>query len=291
MNRLSLKLLLAGLSAVVVLSIAASGCSKKSNSDMAKEIQLTTSASLGSILTDKAGRTLYYFANDAKGLNSCIGGCEFMWPVFNVDDLERAKLGAGLEFTDFKSITTSTGRKQITYKGHPLYYYAPLINGANVQELPGQTGGENVNGVWFVAKPDYTIMLTNNQLVGEDGRNYTSTYTVGIGMTMYFTDANGVTLYTFKNDKQNKNNFTASDFSNNGIWPIYETNRIVVPSALDKSLFGSIAVFGRKQLTYKGWPLYYFGLDNRVMGVNKGVSVPTPGAWPVPVKDMSAALP
>ncbi|MHC6201525.1 COG4315 family predicted lipoprotein [Elizabethkingia miricola] len=166
------------------------------------------------------------------------------------------------------------------------------MNGTNVKEDSGKTGGENIGGVWFLAKPDYTIMLTNAQLVGHDGKNYTSAYTEGTGKTLYFTDARGVTLYTFKNDKQNKNNFTAADFSNNGVWPIYETYKIVVPSGLDKSLFGSITVFGKKQLTYKGWPLYHFGQDNMVMGSNKGVSFPPPGGiWSVSVKNMVAAMP
>jgi hypothetical protein len=53
-----------------------------------------------------------------------------------------------------------------------------------------------------------------------------------------------------------------------------------VPSILDKSMFGSIAVFGKPQLTFKGWPMYFFGADGGIKGSNKGVSV-GPGAWPV----------
>ncbi len=271
------------------------GCSKdddKGTEPIAKDVQLTTNATLGDILTDKEGRTLYYFANDATSANNCTGNCELVWPVFNVENLSAEKLGSGLDLSDFNTITTGSGKKQLTYKDRPLYYYAPAVSGKNTQEAPGQTNGENVGGVWFVAKPDYTIMLTNAQLIGHDEKNYTSTYTEGTGKTLYFTDAKGVTLYTFKNDKQNKNNFTAPDFYNNGVWPIYETDKIVVPSSLDKSLFGSITVFGRKQLTYKGWPLYHFGKDNMVMGSNKGVSFPMPGGvWPVPVKDMPVATP
>lgn len=273
-------------------SLACSKDNQDENSDpTVKEVQLKNNASFGSVLTDKEGRTLYYFANDATATNTCTGGCELIWPIFNIDNLSAKKLGTGLELSDFTTITTTSGKKQVTYKGRPLYYYAPLVGGTNVKEDAGKTGGENIGGVWFVAKPDYTIMLTNAQLVGHDGKNYTSTYTEGTGKTLYFTDAKGVTLYAFKNDKQNKNNFTASDFSNNGVWPIYETDKIVVPSGLDKSLFGSITVFGRKQLTYKGWPLYRFGQDNMVMGSNKGVSFPAPGIWPVPVKNMAAAMP
>ncbi len=79
------------------------------------------------------------------------------------------------------------------------------------------------------------------------------------------------------------------DFSNNGAWPIYDKTEVVVPSTLDRSLFNVIDVFGRKQLTYKGWPLYHFGGDNNTRGNTKGVSVPTPGIWPVAVQNLSGA--
>lgn len=286
--------LVIGYISILLIFFTSFSCSKDNQDEfnpIVKEVKLENDTQLGSILTDKEGHTLYYFANDATATNNCTGGCESVWPIFNVDNLSVEKLGSGLDLSDFATITTNSGKKQLTYKGRPLYYYAPLINGINVQEAPGKTGGENIGGVWFVAKPDYTIMLTNAQLVGHDGKNYMSNYIEGTGKTLYFTDAKGITLYTFKNDKQNKNNFTAPDFSNNGVWPIYETDKIVVPSGLDKTSFGSIIVFGRKQLTYKGWPLYHFGQDNMIMGSNKGVSFPSPGVWPVPVKNMTAAMP
>ena len=120
-------------------------------------------------------------------------------------------------------------------------------------------------------------MLVDAQLVGQDGKSYKSDYTEGIGKTTYFTDDRGVTLYTFKLDSLNKNKFTKPDFSNNNVWPIYETDKVVVPSILDKTKFGSINVFGRTQLTYKGWPLYYFGQDDQTRGFNKGISFANPG--------------
>ena len=206
-----------------------------------------------------------------------------------MDHLTADKLGDGLSLSDFGSVTSVSGRPQLTYKGWPLYYFAPLVNGTNVQESPGQTRGEGVNNEWFVAKPDYTIMQVNAQLLGHDGKNYKSDYTEGIGETTYFTDGNGLTLYTFKFDSLNTNKFTNSDFSNNNVWPIYETNKVVVPSTLDKTKFGSIMVFGRTQLTYNGWPLYHFGQDGQTRGLNKGISFPAPGYWPVPFADITPA--
>ncbi|MTH17608.1 hypothetical protein [Flavobacterium sp. LC2016-01] len=261
------------------------------------EISLSNSATLGSYLSDKSGRSLYFFATDANGQSSCTGGCEALWPVFFVDNLTADKLGAGLTLADFGSITTASNKKQLTYKGWPLYYYAPLSAGdgyggagVNTPEAAGKTTGDGIDGTWFIAKPDYSIMIVRSQLKGHDGKNYKSDYTVGDGVTTYFTDAKGLTLYTFKNDNFKKNNFTAADFSNNGVWPIYETDKIVVPSNLDKSKFSVITVFGKSQLVYNGWPLYYFGQDASVRGANKGISFPSPGVWPVPVKDIPLAI-
>lgn len=260
-----------------------------------KAVSLATNATLGSYLVDKDGRTLYFFSTDANGQSSCTGGCEALWPVFNVDNLTADKLGAGLTLSDFGSITTPSSKKQLTYKGWPLYYYAPSSDDGygsamNKPEEAGKTGGEGFGGVWFVAKPDYSIMIVRSQLVGHDGKNYKPDYTVGDGATTYFTDAKGITLYTFKNDKFKKNNYTKEDFSNNPVWPIYETDKIVVPSTLDKTKFSVITVFGKSQLVYNGWPLYYFGQDANVRGANKGISFPAPAVWPVPVKDITAAV-
>ena len=276
--------------ALLLTIFGAIGCKKNSNDTAPPgatiEIKLQANTALGNILTDKDGRTLYFFSNDANGENSCTGGCDAVWPVFNSENLTGEKLGDGLALNDFSSITTASGKKQTTYKGWPLYYFAP--NGGP-NEAPGSTAGEGLHGSFFVAKPDYTVMIVNNQLVGNDGKNYLGTYTEGTGKTTYFTDGLGRTLYTFIRDSANHNKFTKSDLSNNAVWPIYETDKIVAPSILDKSQFGSITVFGKKQLTFKGWPLYYFGQDGTTRGNNKGVSVPTPGIFPVPFQNIQAA--
>lgn len=264
--------------------------------EVKKAVSLATSATLGSYLVDKDGRSLYFFSTDANGQSSCTGGCEVVWPVFYVDNLTADKLGTGLTLSDFGTITTPSAKKQLTYKGWPLYYYSPSSgddgygNVTNTPEAAGKTSGDGIGGIWFIAKPDYSVMIVRSQLVGHDGKNYKSDYTVGDGATTYFTDGKGLTLYAFKNDNFKKNNFTKEDFSNNSVWPIYETDKIVVPSVLDKSKFSVITVFGKSQLVYNGWPLYYFGQDASVRGANKGISFPAPGVWPVPVKDIPAAI-
>ncbi|HEV8271174.1 MAG TPA: hypothetical protein VGQ04_07680 [Chitinophagaceae bacterium] len=288
-------------SAVILFTamLIGSGC-KKSDDPMsntpASQVAIMVDPNLGKYLVDKDGRTLYIFSNDPEGKDNCTGQCQLYWPAFNVTSLTASMLGPGLDYADFGSVMSAAGTPQLTFKGWPLYYYAP--DGMN-KEAPGQIQGDNKNNVWFVAKPDYSIMIVNAQLIGNDGIHYKSDYTTGDGATTYFTDAHGRTLYTFAFDSSNHNKFTVPDATTvnnfNNIWPIYETDKIVVPSGLDKTQFGSISVFGHKQLTYKQWPLYFFYLDV-TPGSNKGVAFPqapapptNPCIWPVVTQNQSAA--
>jgi predicted lipoprotein with Yx(FWY)xxD motif len=253
----------------------------------APSVMLINDDTFGDILTDNQGRSLYFFTRDANGQNHCQGTCESFWPVFYTEEVVLAE-SSKLDISDFETITLSDGMtKQTTYKGWPLYYFAPAGDG--VIEQPGATAGDDVNNVWYIAKSDYSLMIADNQLVGNDGKNYKGDYTEGEVITKYFVDALGRTLYIWINDAKDTNNFTDPDFSNNNIWPIFYTEIARIPSGMNKDDFGEILVHGEKQLTFKGWPVYYFGNDaNR--GENKGVSVPVPGIWPIINNDTQSAI-
>ncbi|MFT3826674.1 MAG: hypothetical protein QM731_22320 [Chitinophagaceae bacterium] len=269
--------LVAGIAIAMTLGIIA--CHKSSDTPV-MDVQLKSSAQYGQVLTDSAGRTLYFFSLDANGSSGCTGGCLTVWPVFYKATL---RLSAGLNSSDFGTITRSDGKPQTTYKGWPLYYYQNDVNA-------GDINGEAVNNVWFVAKPDYTVMLANIQLVGQNGVQYNSQLQPGQGVTQYITDAWGHTLYSFSPDKFKKNTFTKSDFSNNTVWPIDTIQSVqYMPSILSKADFDTAIVFGKVQITYKGWPLYYYGKDSSVRGNTRGVSVPSPGVWPIVNKSSTVA--
>lgn len=270
---------------VLLIAILA-GCGDDSTGpDFSSEfdVQLISTSSHGEVLADGEGNVLYFFTPDAEGESRCEGDCIANWPIFYAEQLQTAN---ALNADNFGTITRPDGSSQTTYKGWPLYYYAG-------DGQPGTVNGDGLNDVWYVAKAGYTVMLASQQLVGQDGNNYrvddSGNYIEGEGTITHFVDARGRTLYIFVNDSANTNNFTAEDFSNNGAWPIFEEELNAVPSGLDASLFGSIDVYGRQQLTYKGWPLYYFGQDEMQRGNTRGVSVPEPGIWPVARKEMASA--
>ncbi|WP_312191146.1 hypothetical protein [Sphingobacterium sp.] len=235
-----------------------------------KGIQIASNTQFGNILTDANGKTLYFFSNDSKGTSTCVGDCLAAWPVYYSSE---ASSDMEIDKSLLGEITRADGSKQSTFKGWPLYYYA-------ADGQTGQVKGDAVNKIWYVAKPDYLLMVANAQLVGHDNKNYLGDYSEGTGKTSYLTDDKGRTLYAFKPDKFNKNNYTVADFSNDAIWPIYQKQTGSLPSLVSSADITVITVFGKKQLTYKGWPLYYFGQDQQP-GDNKGISFPRVGIWPI----------
>jgi len=273
---------------VVILAAALSaGCGDSSTDpdppSSEFDVQLTSTSSHGDVLADREGNALYLFTPDVRGESLCEGECIDNWPVFSAEQLQ---LGEGLDQGDFGSVTRSDGNSQTTYMGWPLYYYAG-------DGPPGSINGDGLNELWYVAKPGYTLMLATLQLVGQDGNNYRvddgGNYVEGEEQTFYFVDSEGRTLYIFINDSANTNNYTNPDFSNDGTWPIFHTDIEALPSKMNEEHFGEITVHGQEQqLTYKGWPLYYFGSDTE-RGDTRGVSVPAPGVWPVVQAEMSGA--
>ncbi|TCD17478.1 hypothetical protein EZ456_22965 [Pedobacter psychrodurus] len=265
--------------AIVCIAMVFTACKKNSSDEPTtppvtnnnKGIQLATDAKFGSVLTDKDGKTLYFFSSDAAGTPTCTGGCETLWPFYYSAD---ASTDLKLNKAEVGEVTRADGRKQSTYRGYPLYYFAS-------DAAAGEIKGDGVGGIWFVAKPDYSLMLANAQLIGANGKSYTSAYIEGTGNTKYFTDAFGRTLYAFGPDKNGINTYTKGT-TQEGIWPVYQSEVLNLPSVITKADVGviTVATIGKKQLTYKGWPLYYFASDTK-RGDNKGITVGGIGTvWP-----------
>jgi predicted lipoprotein with Yx(FWY)xxD motif len=101
----------------------------------------------GRILVDGHGRTLYLFTRDRGGKSRCYGDCAAAWPPQFAHGDQVA--GAGLDQSKLGTTTRHGGAKQVTYGGHPLYYYVS-------DRKPGQILCQNVaefGGTWLVVSP------------------------------------------------------------------------------------------------------------------------------------------
>jgi predicted lipoprotein with Yx(FWY)xxD motif len=108
------------------------------------KVQLRESK-FGKVLFAGNGRVLYLFTSDTAGTSNCSGECAAAWPPFYA----RGKLvaGDGVNRKLLGRTTRPDGRKQVTYKGHPLYFY--------VHDPRGEILCHNVNefgGDWLVVR-------------------------------------------------------------------------------------------------------------------------------------------
>ncbi|MEO1652900.1 MAG: hypothetical protein AAFU64_05105 [Bacteroidota bacterium] len=236
--------LLLGLGSLFLLNACSEDSDDLPNAPTISEfsIQLREDNQLGLILCDSLGRTLYAFSPDVAGNSTCEGGCLDAWPIFYRENISFAS-SSNLLASDFGEIIHPNGQKQSTYKGWPLYYYAP--NGDGQVEAPGQTLGQGLGGVWYVAKPDYTLFLASKDVNGVN--------------TTYLVDDRGRTLYLFNNDSEGVSNCAGTCAE---IWPPFQTENIVLPSPFTPSAYQSIIrADGQAQLTLQGQPLYYYDAD------------------------------
>jgi len=206
----------------------------------ASMVVLRQDPKLGNYLADNNGRALYVFAKDVGGQSVCSGKCLEAWPAFY---LPTVSIGPGLDAPDFQTITRPDGAQQTTYYGWPIYYFSG-------DSAAGDVKGEGVNKLWFVAKPDYTVLFANKDNVN------------------YLVDAEtGFTLYRFSKDTADVSDCSGVCAQN---WPTFYVEKIVAPSFIDAA---KISNFVRpdttSQTAFDHQPLYHF-VQDKVAGDLKG---------------------
>jgi len=93
--------------------------------------------SIGEVLTDANGMTLYIYDKDKDGVSACYDKCAANWPPVLASD------GAKTD-DDFGLTKRNDGTMQWTYYGMPLYLWVK-------DAKPGDTTGDGVGGVWHAA--------------------------------------------------------------------------------------------------------------------------------------------
>ncbi|HEX8741946.1 MAG TPA: hypothetical protein VF712_02325 [Thermoleophilaceae bacterium] len=100
----------------------------------------------GPMLFDARKQAIYVFENDARNKSVCYGECAEAWPPVYTEGEPRAADGARQSLLG--TAERRDGRRQVTYAGKPLYYYA--------HEGPGEVRCHDVNlngGFWWVVGP------------------------------------------------------------------------------------------------------------------------------------------
>ncbi|MEU0277578.1 hypothetical protein ACIQAD_29175 [Streptomyces sp. NPDC088551] len=127
------------------LAASASATASPSPSATAAGRVSARSTSLGKILVDGEGRTLYLFEADKRNKSTCTGDCVKIWPPLIVTGKPEAGTG-GVKGNLLSTTTRDNGAKQVTYNGHPLYRFTG-------DHKPGDTNGQGdywSHGTWYV---------------------------------------------------------------------------------------------------------------------------------------------
>jgi predicted lipoprotein with Yx(FWY)xxD motif len=138
---------------VAAAALAAAGCSSASGGTAAPtptangDAVSAQTTSLGSILVDGRGRTVYEFANDTSSKSTCTDACAAVWlPIAAPATVPASEPGVTGKLG---ATTRADGSRQLTVAGHPVYTFTG-------DSAAGQTNGQNQvlnGGLWTVVSP------------------------------------------------------------------------------------------------------------------------------------------
>jgi predicted lipoprotein with Yx(FWY)xxD motif len=130
-----------------------SGSSGMTSSSTATLMKVKTS--IGPVLADSKGFTLYWYSKDTGMTSACTGGCATAWPPV----IGKPAAAMGVRLTGkLGTITRAGGMVQATYKGHPLYTYAG-------DTAPGQVKGNGLGGVWHALRVNAIGAVTASSMM------------------------------------------------------------------------------------------------------------------------------
>lgn len=145
---------------VVALALAAAACGSASGSGggttapssngstRAMTISAVSSQKLGSkALVGSNGRTLYIFSKDTKNHSVCHGSCSAVWVP--VTDSGSPKAGSDVTASSLGTIKLANGKDQVTYDGHPVYYF---VKDTSAGQAKGE-GLKQFGGWWYELSP------------------------------------------------------------------------------------------------------------------------------------------
>ena len=138
--------LVSALAGAAIVAATAATLALASGAKGGTAVHVATSK-LGRILVDSKGITLYDFPPDKGTTSVCYGACAALWPPL----VTHAKpvAASGVRASLLGTTKRKDGKLQVTYGGHPLYYFVS-------DRKPGQTTGEGLNqfgGPWWVISP------------------------------------------------------------------------------------------------------------------------------------------
>jgi predicted lipoprotein with Yx(FWY)xxD motif len=120
---------------------------KASSSPRPASVVGTSTGSLGTFLVDAKGRALYLWDADHGAMSACSGDCAQDWPPLTAAGMPKASGAAKASLLG--TIKRADGTREVTYAGHPLYYFA----GDSAPKQTNGQGSDSFGSPWWVVSP------------------------------------------------------------------------------------------------------------------------------------------
>jgi predicted lipoprotein with Yx(FWY)xxD motif len=124
--------------------------------DAAPTVALATT-SLGDILVDASGFTLYGFTPDSGGVSTCYDDCAANWPPTIIESADAITVGDGLDASIFTTVERDDGTLQVAADGRPLYSFSG-------DRDPGDVNGQGVGDVWYVVTAEGALLMPDGEV-------------------------------------------------------------------------------------------------------------------------------
>ncbi|MFI1422796.1 SCO0930 family lipoprotein [Streptomyces sp. NPDC020731] len=232
-----------------------------SPSDTAGELNVSTNAELGKVVTDSLGLTLYRFDQDTAEppASNCEDDCAKTWPPVPADD---ATAGEGIDKSLLGEVARADGTKQLTVAGWPAYRYVKDVNAGDVK-------GQGVGGKWYALNPE------GKKAQAADQPGLSTREDPKLGEIV--VDKNGMTVYRFMKDEAWPKPVSACTGACLEKWPVVSPVDFGDTKGIQKKGYMTFTrPDGAGQQTINCWPIYTFAGD-KAPGDTNGQGVG--GTW------------
>ncbi|MER6619134.1 SCO0930 family lipoprotein [Streptomyces sp. NPDC000931] len=230
-------------------------------SDTAGELNVSTDAELGKVVTDSLGLTLYRFDQDTAEppASNCEDDCAKTWPPVPAED---ATAGEGIDKALLGSVDRADGTKQLTVAGWPAYRYVKDVNAGDVK-------GQGVGGKWYALNPQ------GKKAQAADRPGLSTREDAKLGEIV--VDGNGMTVYRFMKDEAWPKPVSACTGACLEKWPVVSPVDFEDTKGIqEKGYMTFTRPDGADQQTINCWPIYTFAGD-KAPGDTNGQGVG--GTW------------
>jgi predicted lipoprotein with Yx(FWY)xxD motif len=159
---------------IFAAALTAVGLAAVATGSSSPTVKTADNATLGTIVVNATGRTLYHYMPDKGTKIACTGACASIWPPDLIAKSAKPVAGPGIKASKLGTITRPDGTVQVTYYGLPLYRFSG-------DSKNGQVKGQGYQKLWYAVSPAGAVVKLSATPKASTGGGSSSTSTTSGG--------------------------------------------------------------------------------------------------------------